>query len=39
MIDSTTVSMCLRFFDGEKFRKTKAGIKIHTSIDGPTGVP
>lgn len=39
MIDSTTVSMCLRFFDWAKFRKTKAGIKMHTSIDGPTGVP
>ena len=39
MIDSTTVSMCLRFFDWAKFRKTKAGIKMHTSIDGVTGVP
>ncbi|WP_054743271.1 hypothetical protein [Cellulosilyticum ruminicola] len=39
MIDSTTVSMCLRFFDWAKFRKTKAGIKMHTSIDGPIGVP
>ena len=31
MIDSTTVSMCLRFFDWAKFRKTKAGIKMPTS--------
>lgn len=39
MIDSTTISMCLRFFDRTKFRKTKAGIKMHTSIDGSTDVP
>nr|WP_157047761.1 transposase [Cellulosilyticum ruminicola] len=38
MIDSTTVSMRLRFFDWAKFRKTKAGIKMHTSMDGPTGI-
>lgn len=39
MIDSTTISMCLTFFDWAKFRSTKAGIKLHTSIDGATGVP
>ena len=39
MIDSTTVSMCLTFFDWAKFRSTKAGIKMHTSIDGSTGIP
>lgn len=39
MIDSTTVSMCLKFFEWAKFRKTKAGIKMHTSIDGATTVP
>lgn len=38
MIDSTTVSMCLTFFDWAKFRSTKAGIKMHTSIDGSTGI-
>lgn len=39
MIDSTTISMCLKFFEWAEFRKTKAGIKIHTSIDGATGIP
>ena len=39
MIDSTTVSMCLKFFDWAKFRSTKAGIKMHTSIDGATSIP
>lgn len=39
MIDSTTVSMCLTFFNWAKFRSTKAGIKMHTSIDGSTGIP
>lgn len=39
MIDSTTISMCLRFFDWAECRKTKVGIKMHTSIDGSTSVP
>lgn len=39
MIDSTTVSMCLTFFDWAEFRSTKASIKMHTSIDGATGIP
>ena len=39
MIDSTTISMCLTFFDWAEFRSTKAGIKMHTSLDGATGVP
>ena len=39
MIDSTTISMCLTFFDWAKFRSTKAGIKMHTSMDGSTGIP
>lgn len=39
MIDSTTVSMCLTFFEWAKFRSTKSGIKMHTSIDGSTGMP
>lgn len=39
MIDSTTISMCLKFFEWAEFRKTKAGIKMHTSIDGATGIP
>jgi hypothetical protein len=39
MIDSTTISMCLTFFNWAEFRSTKAGIKMHTSLDGATGVP
>ncbi|MGL5676699.1 MAG: IS4 family transposase [Cellulosilyticaceae bacterium] len=39
MIDSTTVSMCLTFFEWAKFRSTKSGFKMHTSIDGATGIP
>jgi hypothetical protein len=39
MIDSTTVSMCLKFFEWAKFRSTKSGFKMHTSIDGATGIP
>lgn len=32
-------SMIYFFFDWAKFRSTKAGIKMHTSIDGSTGIP
>lgn len=39
MIDSTTISMCLTFFKWAEFRSTKGGIKMHTSIDGATGIP
>lgn len=39
MIGSITVSMCLTFFDWAEFRKSKSGIKIHTSLDGATGIP
>lgn len=39
MIDSTTISMCLTFFNWARFRSTKSGIKIHTRIDGATGIP
>ena len=39
MIDSTTVSMCLTFFEWAKFRGTKSGFKMHTSLDGATGIP
>ena len=38
MIDSTTVSMCLTFFDWAKCRKSKFCIKIHTIIDGTTDI-
>lgn len=32
LIDSTTISLCLTRFSWAKFRKTKAGIKIHLTL-------
>ncbi|MDQ8737985.1 IS4 family transposase [Paenibacillus sp. LHD-38] len=32
IIDSTTILLCLQKFKWAKFRKTKAGIKVHTRI-------
>ncbi|OXM15532.1 IS4 family transposase [Paenibacillus herberti] len=32
IIDSTTVTLCLQKFKWAEFRKTKAGIKIHTRL-------
>ncbi len=31
--DSSTVSLCLSVFEWARFRKAKAGIKLHTQID------
>jgi len=31
--DSSTVDLCLSLFEWARFRKTKAGIKMHTMID------
>lgn len=39
LIDSTTISMCLTFYEWALFRKTKAGVKIHTKIDLNRGIP
>jgi IS5 family transposase len=39
MIDAKTVSMCLKSFEWAKFRSTKSGFKMYTSIDGATGIP
>lgn len=39
MINSTTVSIYLTFFDWAKFQSTNTGINIHTSIDGSIGIP
>lgn len=37
--DSTTIDLCLNIFWWATFRKTKAGIKIHTLYDVVTQVP
>lgn len=39
LIDSTTISMALTFYNWALFRKTKAGIKIHTRFDLNKGIP
>ena len=33
LIDSTTVSMGMTYFNWPKFRSTKVGIKVHTKFD------
>jgi hypothetical protein len=37
--DSTTIDLCLSVFWWAKFRKTKAGIKLHTLYDVVTQIP
>ena len=37
--DSTTIDLCLNIFWWAKFRKTKAGIKLHTMYDIVTQIP
>lgn len=37
--DSTTIDLCLSVFWWAKFRKTKAGIKIHTLFEVTTQIP
>lgn len=39
LIDSTAISMCLSLYQWALFRKTKAGIKIHTKFDLNRGIP
>ena len=39
LIDSTTVSMAMTYFNWAKFRSTKAGIKMHTKFDLGKNVP
>ena len=38
-LDSTTVDLCLDVYCWEKFRSTKAGIKIHTLLNSKTAIP
>lgn len=37
--DSTTVELCLTLFPWASFRKTKAGIKMHTAVDVRGNIP
>lgn len=37
--DSTTIDLCLSLFKWASFRKTKAGIKMHTLFDVVTQIP
>ncbi len=37
--DSTTIDLCLNLFWWASFRKTKAGIKVHTLYDVVTQIP
>ena len=38
-LDSTTIDLCLALFPWAKFRKTKAGIKLHTLLDFKGNIP
>ena len=37
--DSTTIDLCLEFFEWAKFRSTKGGVTVHTLLDVETQVP
>jgi hypothetical protein len=37
--DATTIDLCLSLFPWAKFRKHKAGIKLHTILDVQTSIP
>jgi hypothetical protein len=39
LIDSTTISLCLKLFDWAKFRTAKGGLKIHTVWDDTLALP
>jgi hypothetical protein len=38
-LDSTTIDLCLSFFDWAPFRTTKAAIKLHTLLDLRGSIP
>lgn len=38
-IDATTIDLCLSTFHWATFRRTKAGIKLHTQLDLKTAIP
>jgi len=37
--DSTTINLCVSVFDWAEFRKTKAGIKLHTLLNLRGSIP
>ena len=39
IIDSTTIGLCLSFFDWAKFRTAIGGIEIHTCWDDTLQIP
>ena len=39
LLDSTTIDLCLTLFPWAKFRKTKAGVKMHTLLDHQGDIP
>jgi len=39
IMDSTTISLCLKSFDWAHFRQRKGGIKLHTVLDYDTCLP
>ena len=38
-LDSSTIDLCLSLFSWARFRKTKAGIKLHTLLDLRGSIP
>ncbi len=38
-LDSTTIDLCLSLFPWAKFRKHKAGVKLHTHLDSRGNIP
>jgi hypothetical protein len=38
-LDATTIDLCLSLFPWARFRKTKAGVKLHTLIDLRGNIP
>jgi hypothetical protein len=38
-LDSTTIDLCLSLFPWAKFRRTKAGVKMHTLLDLRGNIP
>lgn len=39
ILDSTTISLCIKVFDWARYRKTKGAIKMHTLIDYDSIMP
>jgi IS4 transposase len=38
-LDSTTIDLCMKVYPWAFFRRSKAGIKLHVSLDLCTGIP